>query len=324
VSAPRSPEQQLSFVRTTAADLDVAPELAHRLLALSEAAREHDSGLGLPARRIHALLAELLDDELCGHAWWVAATEGEPLWRVLLRRARPPRDAGPAVLLAVALASRGAEDEAFEVVRDVIRPREFRRSVIELGIDLAEDAGRGDLAWEWVSRLGRADPLAEWGALWCHVGCTANGTCPRSRLPGVVHARWLRRRIHRWFRRPWSGCASPAMGGSRRGVMAADKGSDPVAAGAAAYLRHRRKLLPPGERHLLEQWSGAGRRVLRIVDAGPLEAVVDDGGDPRLAGWEESAPPWVEVGEVTGWLLPTLVPTEHLLVPAAVPSSWCR
>ena len=155
--------------------------------------------------REQALLDCLLDEELCRNGWWVAAAEGEELWRRLVRSALPPRDVGPAVLLGTALARQGRADEALEVVKEVVRPGEFRPSAIEMLAELAEDAGQPTLAWTQVERLGLAEPDAEWGALRCVLGCSQRRQCERSRLAGVMHARWLRERLSRWARRPWSG-----------------------------------------------------------------------------------------------------------------------
>jgi hypothetical protein len=160
MTAPRTPEQRARFVRTAASDLDIAPELAERLLFLSESAREHARTGVVDDRTARELIGCLQDDELCGHGWWVAGVEGEALWRLLLRSAQPPRDVGPAVLLAVALARRGAAGEALELIGGVVRQGEFRRSAIEILADLAEDAGRPVLAWAQVERLGLAEPDA--------------------------------------------------------------------------------------------------------------------------------------------------------------------
>jgi len=327
MSPPRTPEQQARFVRSTAADLDVAPELAERLLTLSEGARRFEAHDGrITAAEVRLLLEVLLDDELCRHAWWVAAVEGERLWRLLVERARPPRDVGPAVLLAVSLARTAAADQAFAVIQGVIRPREFRRSAIEIGIDLAEDAGRPDLAWDLVIKLGRPDPVAEWGALWCVLGCAGRRGCPRSRLAGAAHARWLRRRLHRWSRRPWSGCIPPSSGGGvEREPRLFASGTDPLASAAAGYLASRATLLPPGECRLLRLWSRIRRHRLAVLESGPFELLVDDDGTRRLAGWDDVAPVHVAAGtDVDGWLLPTLVPTEDLLVCSATPAPWSR
>src|SRR3954447_14186866 len=139
MTAPRSPEQRARFVRVTASDLDIAPELAERLLMLSESARRHTCTGALDDRTTRVLLDSLVDDDLCEHAWRVAGGEGEALWRALFESARPPLDVGPAVLLAVALARRGAADEALDILREVVRPGEFRRTAIEILAELAED-----------------------------------------------------------------------------------------------------------------------------------------------------------------------------------------
>ena len=262
-------------MRSTAADLDVSPELAARLLTLSDGARRHEARDGrIDAGDVRGLLEVLLDDELCRHGWWVAAVEGERLWRLLVERSRPPHDIGPAVLLAVSLARRSAADEALAVIRTAIRPREFRRSAIEIGIDLAEDAGRPDLAWDLVVKLGRPDPVAQWGALWCVLVCSGGRSCPRSRLVGATHARWLRQRLYRWARRPWSGCLpAHSSGGAEPELRLRRYEEDPVALAAVGYLESRASLLPAGERRLLSLWSGvrqasAGRRRVWSVRAG--------------------------------------------------------
>lgn len=307
MTAPRTPEQRARFVRSAASDLDIAPELAERLLLLSESARSHARAGGrTDARTVRALLDCLLDDDVCRHAWRVAAVEDDGLWWSLRQVARPPRDVGPAVLLAVALACGGAAGQALEVITEVIRPGDFRRSAIEVAADLAEDAGRPDLAWAQVVRLGLADQNEGWSALRCVVGCSGRGQCARSRLAGVTHARWLRQRIARWARRPWSG------------------GDGEVPQPAAGYLAARRSVLPPGERQLLERWAQVRPGSVTVLDSGRWEAVVAAGdGVRRVAGWESGAPPAAVAGaELACWLLPTLVPDEHLLVRSTLPPPW--
>lgn len=307
MTAPRTPEQRARFVRSAASDLDIAPELAERLLLLSEAARSHARAGGrTDARTVRALLDCLLDDDVCRHAWRVAAVEDDWLWRSLRKVARPPRDVGPAVLLAVALACGGAAGQALEVITDVVRTGEFRRSAIELAADLAEDAGRPDLAWSQVVRLGLADQDEGWSALRCVVGCSGRGQCARSRLAGVTHARWLRQRIARWARRPWSGSAGE------------------VPEPDAGYLAARRSILPLGERQLLERWAQVRPGAVTVLNTGRWEAVVSvRDGVRRVAGWESRPPPTAVAGsELTCWLLPTLVPDEHLLVRSTLPPPW--
>jgi hypothetical protein len=313
----RSPEQRAQFIRAAASDLDIAPELAERLLFLSESARDHARTGDVDDGRVRALLESLLDDELCQHAWWVAAAEGEDLWRLLLRSARAPFDVGPAVLLGVSLARRGAADEALEVLDAVARPGDFRRSAIELLADLAEDAGRPALAWTQVERLGLAEPDAEWSALRCVLGCSQRRQCERSRLAGVMHARWLRERLSRCARRPWS---NGVLGPGER----AEPGVEPWRTGICDYIAARRTVLPVGERQLLEQWAQAQRSRVTVVAAAPWEGVIlDDAGDCRVIGWETTASASAPVGsELNCWLLPTLVPAEHLLVRWMVPAPW--
>ena len=321
MTAPRSPEQRARFVRAAASDLDIAPELAERLLLLSESAREHDREGGLDDRATRGLLDCLLDDELCRHAWPVAAAEGAPLWRLLLRSARPPRDVGPAVLLAVALARRGAADEALTILTEVVRPGEFRRCAVEMLAELAEDAGQPVLAWEQVVRLGLAEPDREWGALRCVLGCSSRRQCERSRLAGVMHARWLRERLCRWSRRPWSGGDLDLPGG-RATLRAAS--CEPWRSAIADYLAARRVVLPAGERQLLEKWATAQPVRVTVIETSPWEGLVlDEAGDCLVVGWESVASSSLPVGsELSCWVLPTLVPAEHLLVRWMVPRPW--
>jgi len=319
MTAPRNPDQRARFIRVTASDLDIAPETAEQLLLLSEAAREHARTGALNDDRTLGLLDVLLDDDLCRHAWRVAATEGEALWRSLLESASPPRDVGPAVLLAVALARRGAADEAMDVLIDVVRPGGFRPTAIEMLAELAEDAGRPLLAWTQVARLGLAAPDRDWGTLRCVLGCSSRRQCERSRLAGAMHARWLRTRLSRWSRRPWSGGdldpESTAVPGTRTGAWRSAIG---------AYVAARRDVLPVGERELLDQWSKVERTRVTVMETSPWKGVVLDGtGECRLVGWESDASSHQAVGsELTCWVLPTLVPAEHLLVRWMVPTPW--
>jgi hypothetical protein len=321
MTAPRTPEQRARFVRVTASDLDIAPELAERLLLLSESAREHARDGGLADGTVRGLLDWLLDEELCRHAWRVAAAEGEALWRALLRSAAPPRDVGPAVLLAVGLARRGAADEAVTVLTDAVRPGEFRRTAIEMLAELAEDAGEPLLAWTYVDRLGLAEPDREWGALRCVLGCSSRRPCERSRLAGVMHARWIRARLSRWSRRPWSGGdLDPA----ECPMAHREGGTDDWRSAILRYVAARRAVLPDGERQLLERWAQVQRTTVTVLETSPWEGMVlDEAGDCRRVGWESAASSHLPVGsELTCWVLPTLVPAEHLLVRWMVPTPW--
>ena len=316
MTEPRNPEQRARFIRVTASDLDIAPETAEQLLMLSEAAREHARTGPLERGAVARLLEALLDDDLCRHAWRVAATEGETLWRSLLRSGSP-RDVGPAILLAVALARRGAADEAVSVLTDVVRPGEFRPTAIEMLAELSEDAGQPLLAWTHVVRLGLAEPDRDWGTLRCVLGCSQRRPCDRSRLAGAMHARWLRARLSRWSRRPWSGCYldpdRPAAPGRKTWSSA-----------IGSYVAARNAVLPVGERELLERWSTVEQAHVTVIESAPWEGVVLDGtGECRLVGWESSASSHQPVGsELSCWVLPTLVPDEHLLVRWTVPTPW--
>jgi hypothetical protein len=319
MTAPRNPDQRARFIRVTASDLDIAPETAEQLLFLSEAAREHDRTGALEAGLSAKLLDALRDDDLCRHAWRVAAAEGEPLWRSLLRSALPPRDVGPGVLLAVALARRGAADEALGVLADLVRPGEFRPTAIEMLAELAEDAGEPLLAWTQMTRLGLAEPDRHWGTLRCVLGCSARRQCERSRLAGAMHARWLRARLSRWSRRPWSGGNLDPGGSVARGTRSGGWRS-----AIDAYIAARDAVLPVGERELLERWSTVERARVTVQEASPWDGVVlDASGECRVVGWESDASSHQLVGsEVSAWLLPTLVPAEHLLVRWMVPTPW--
>lgn len=317
MTAPRNPEQRARFIRVTASDLDIAPETAEQLLMLSEAAREHARTGTLEQGALAMLLDALLDDDLCRHAWRVAATEGEALWRSLLRSGSPPRDVGPAILLAVALARRGAADEAVGVLTDVVRPGEFRPTAIEMLAELSEDAGQPLLAWTHVVRLGLAEPDRDWGTLRCVLGCSPRRQCDRSRLAGAMHARWLRARLSRWSRRPWSGgCLDPD--------RPAAPGRRTWSPAIGAYVAARNAVLPVGERELLERWSTVEQAQVTVIETAPWEGVVLDGsGECRLVGWESSVSSHQPVGsELSCWVLPTLVPDEHLLVRRTVPTPW--
>jgi len=321
MTAPRSPEQRARFVRVTASDLDIAPELAEQLLLLSESARAYARTGELDRATVRGLLDVLGDDEVCRHAWRVAATEEEALWGLLLGFASPPRDVGPAVMLAVALARRGAADEAMDVLGKVVRSGEFRPTAIEMLAELAEDAGQPVLAWTHVTRLGLAEPDRDWGTLRCVVGCSSRHQCERSRLAGVTHARWLRARLSRWSRRPWSGGhLDPEIGR----LATPSTGGEAWRSAIGAYVEARRAVLPVGERALLEQWSRAERARVTVMETSPWEGVVlDESGECRLVGWENTASSYLPVGsELSCWVLPTLVPMEHLLVRWMVPTPW--
>jgi hypothetical protein len=60
------------------------------------------------------------------------------------------------------------------------------------------------------------------------------------------------------------------------------------------------------------------------METSPWEGVVlDRTGDMRVVGWERSESSHIAVGsELTCWLLPTLVPAEHLLVRWMAPAPW--
>ena len=192
--------------------------------------------------------------------------------------------------------------------------------VEDLFAALAEDAGRPVLAWTQVERLGLADPDAEWSALRCVLGCSQRRQCERSQLAGAMHARWLRERLSRWIRRPWSSGAF----GSGEPPASRAKGREPWRAAIADYIAARRTVLPVGERQLLEHWAAARRGRVTVMETSPWEGVVLDAADIcRVIGWEDTGSSYLPVGaELDCWVLPTLVPAEHLLVRWMVPTPW--
>lgn len=314
MTAARNPEQRARFIRAAASDLDIAPDLAERLLMLSESARAYARADGRAAQSLlNALQDCLLDDDVSRHGWWVAAVEGEPLWRRLTSMSPPPYDVGPGVLLAAALARRGAADDALRVVTGVLRSGGFRRSAIEVAAELAEDAGRPELAWRHVTQLGLADPDDEWAPLRCVLGCSRRRRCPRSRLSGVTHARWLRHRISRWSRRPWSNGEPGALDPPIR----RKESSPPDWSGlTSGYLAARTAVLPAGEQQLLQRWIRVRLAPVTVLATDRWEAtVLDERGRWLHVGWENPAPPSVSIGDrVICRLLPTLLPAERLLV----------
>ena len=91
-----------------------------------------------------------------------------------------------------------------------------------------------------------------------------------------------------------------------------------------AYVAARNAVLPVGERELLERWSMVEQAQVTVIETAPWEGVVLDGtGECRLVGWESSVSSHQLIGsELSCWVLPTLVPDEHLLVRRTVPTPW--
>ena len=178
--------------------------------------------------------------------------------------------------------------------------------------------GRPDLAWAQVVRLGLAHPDQEWGTLRCVLGCSERRQCERSRLTGVTHARWLRRRASRWARRLWSGGRrSPAY----RLVQPYVQGPQPWGAVIGGYLAGRRSSLPLGEQQLLEGWKQVRRTEVTVVRATRWEAVLGDADTGWRAGWEAASS--VAAGmRISCWLLPTLHPGEWLAARSIDVPAW--
>jgi hypothetical protein len=317
------------------AELGVSTMQARRLLDLSEAARQYDlEPASLDASRAETLLTDLLDDGLCAHARLIAAQEGEALWRALLARAEPPHDVGPALLLAVALDARCTGDEAYHVLRSVLRPEERRRWIVEYASELAEDAGRPAEAWELLGGLGADLAVSRHSPLRCLVDCVP-ADCPAVRLRAAAGARWLWQRARRWVQRPWADLRPGeevillAEGGGPLADVVRDygnsRGTGPMSRGLFGYLRARWPLLPEAERHLLLRWLRTRWQHYTVVEATPYELVVyDDTGARHLAGAEEvlSRRSWEPGDQVCGWLLPTAEPDEHLFVLNTAPTAW--
>ena len=77
-----------------------------------------------------------------------------------------------AVLLAVALARRGAAEGALTILTEVVRPGEFRRCAVEMLAELAEDAGQPVFGLEQVVRLvpqSRTGSGVRCGAFWARL-----------------------------------------------------------------------------------------------------------------------------------------------------------
>jgi hypothetical protein len=333
---PRDPSQRADFLSSLTTELGVSTLQARRLLDLSEAARRYDiEPASLHPPEADALLIELLDDGLCAHARLVAAQEGEALWRALLARAEPPQDLGPALLLAVALDARCAGDEAYQVLRSVLRPDERRRWIVEFASELAEDSGRPIEAWELLGGLGADLAASRHSPLRCLVDC-APAHCPAVRLPAASAARWLWLRARRWVQRPWADLRSGdeatllllAEGGPLAQLVREHgplRGTGPMSRGLFGYLRARWRLLPEAERALLLRWLRTRWQHYTIVEATPYELVVcDEAGDRCQAGTEEvlSRRSWEPGDQISGWLLPTVAPDEHLFVLNTAPAAW--
>ena len=337
---PRTPGQRVQFLVSARSELDISPILARRLLELSEAARRHSADPSwLHRSRGLWLLDELGDDALCEHARLVAADEGEQLWRELLARSKPPDDVGPALLLAVSLDARCAADEAYDVLRPVVRPGECRRWAFDLAMDLTEDGGDPRLALDALDRLGVDRDRPRYSALHCLVHCAPHGDCPSMRLAGAARARWLWGRAKRWVRLPWAdmqiGAEADhlliAEGGALADVVrefAALRGPGPMSRGLFGYLRARWARLPSAERDLLLRWIRVRWRRFTVLDATPYELVLaDEAGDQAVAAAAEETPAdrtWASGDIVSGWLLPTAVPAEHFFVVNNTPAAWFR
>ena len=82
-------------------------------------------------------------------------------------------------------------------------------------------------------------------------------------------APWLRTRLSRWSRRPWSGGYLDPEDGRARG---SGTGVEAWRSAIDAYVAARRAVLPVGERDLLERWSRAERARVTVMETSPEEA----------------------------------------------------
>jgi hypothetical protein len=337
MSAPRTPPQRRLPTHAAAPGRDLPEALARRLRVLADDARAFDADPGsLTEARRDRLLRELRDDALCEHARLLAADEGERLWRELLSRSRPPDDVGPALLLAVSLDSRCAADQAWDALDQVLRPGAYRRWALELGVDLAQDAGRPDRAWALLELLGVDRRIARYETLRCVVSCTADRGCGAARLAGVVRARWLWQRAREWAS---SSRARWQLGDDERELVLAEggqladlvreqgslRGIGPMSQGLFGYLRCRWRLLPEGERDVALRWLRTRWHRYAVVEAHEYELVLTDAyGQRHRAGTEDilASRIWHAGDVVSGWLLPTAVPDQRLLVLNTAPAAW--
>ncbi len=318
MATPRIPQQRLEPADSSASYVGDGDGHVQRLLDLSDAARAFTDGF-------------------CGQARLMAAKQGEQLWRELLARAGPQDDVGPALLLAISLDARGAADEARQIIEGVLRPGTYGRWALELAVELAQDAGEAARAWELLRQLGADTRLVRYGTLQCVVFCTPDRGCAAARRPGIVRSRWLWQRARDWVSAPSSelhlGDAERqlllAEGGPLADVVREDgrvRGIGPMSQGLFAYLRRRWTLLSETERELGLRWLRTRRRPYSVVDVHQHEMVlVDAYGRHHLAGAEADCVDrrWRPDDMISGWLLPTSVPDEHLLIldTAPVPSS---
>ena len=321
----------------TAPGSDLPNAIVQGLAELAEAARAFAADPGwLTDSRRDRLLAELRDDAICEQARLMAASDGEQLWRELLARSRPPDDVGPALLLAVSLDARCAADEAWEVLDRALRPGVYRRWALELGVDLAQDGGDPGRAWELLGLLGADRRIARYGTLQCVVHCDAGTGCGAAGLAGLVRARWLWQRARRWV---GSAMADWQLGDDDRQLVLAEggplaelvrehgslRGIGPMSQGLFGYLRHRWRLLPEHERELMLRWLRTRWQRYSVAEAGEYELVLLDTDRGRhRAGTEEvyANRIWRPGDMVSGWLLPTRVAAQHLLVLNTAPAAW--
>jgi len=103
------------------------------------------------------------------------------------------------------------------------------------------------------------------------------------------------------------------------------RGIGPMSQGLFGYLRCRWRLLPDEERELGLRWLHTGWQRYSVVEAREYELVLADAyGRRHRAGTEETYANrmWHAGDMVSGWLLPTRVPEQHLLVLNTAPAAW--
>jgi hypothetical protein len=103
------------------------------------------------------------------------------------------------------------------------------------------------------------------------------------------------------------------------------RGIGPMSQGLFGYLRHRWRLLPEHERELMLRWLRTRWQRYSVAEAGEYELVLLDTDRGRhRAGTEEvyANRIWRPGDMVSGWLLPTRVAAQHLLVLNTAPAAW--
>ena len=105
------------------------------------------------------------------------------------------------------------------------------------------------------------------------------------------------------------------------------RGIGPMSQALFSYLRRRWRLRPEQERELVLRWLRTPWRQYSVVEAEEHQLVLIDAyGRRHVAGTEDGRADstWDEGDMVSGWLLPTSVPDQSLLVVNTAPAAWSR